>query len=156
MRRYYVLAIVVLGLSFNAFLAPYMVPRSPDDAQKDKLFGTNHLEALQAPQFKKVDNLAIIPITPVQWGQEIARQHGWTGSQWDCLYSLWEGESGWNPYSVNPTSGASGIAQSLGHGYVQLGDAKSQIVWGTQYIEDRYQNPCNALIFWDGQYPHFY
>lgn len=77
-------------------------------------------------------------------GQKLAASMGWTGVQWQDLYALWMRESGWNAYAVNPSSGAAGIAQSLGHGAVQLGNAGAQISWGLQYILQRYGNPANA------------
>lgn len=108
------------------------------------------LEALQAtiaPQV--VQSTAPKPIArptastnvteALTYGQSLVSQ-----AQWPCLYNLWERESGWNSYAVNPYSGAAGIAQSLGHGYVQLGDYIGQINWGLSYINSRYGSPCNA------------
>ena len=67
---------------------------------------------------------------------------GWS---WDALFRLWMQESGWNPYAVNPTSGAYGIPQSLGHGHpFALGDYANQIRWGFAYIRGRYGNSQNA------------
>lgn len=57
------------------------------------------------------------------------------------LLALWNRESGWNAYAVNPSSGAYGIPQSLGHGHpYALGDYKAQIMWGLNYIAGRYGN----------------
>ena len=66
-------------------------------------------------------------------------------TEYACLYPLWERESGWNDRSVNPSSGAAGIAQSLGHGYVPLGDYVAQIQWGLNYIDSRYGDACAAM-----------
>ena len=66
-------------------------------------------------------------------------------AEYACLYPLWERESGWNDRSVNPSSGAAGIAQSLGHGYVPLGDYVAQIQWGLNYIDSRYGDACAAM-----------
>jgi hypothetical protein len=71
-------------------------------------------------------------------------RYAWDFSQMSPLYSLWMKESGWNPNAVNPTSGAAGIAQSLGHGAVALGDWKGQIDWGMNYIKGRYGSPAAA------------
>lgn len=71
-------------------------------------------------------------------------RHGWGSSQMHCLISLWNQESGWNSYAVNPSSGAAGIAQSLGHGHVTLGDYRAQVRWGLSYIHSRYGDPCGA------------
>jgi len=74
----------------------------------------------------------------VALGQRMAAARGWVGAQWEALNKLWTRESGWNPYAVNPTSGASGIPQALGHGHpYNLGDAGAQIAWGLNYIAGR-------------------
>lgn len=81
----------------------------------------------------------------VSIGKRMAAAVGWTGAQWNALYSLWQQESGWNPNAVNPSSGAYGIPQSLGHGHpYALGDAASQIRWGLSYIAQRYGSPLAA------------
>ncbi len=78
-------------------------------------------------------------------GKMLAAAVGWTGGEWDALYNLWQRESGWNPNAVNPSSGAYGIPQSLGHGHpYNLGDAAAQIAWGINYIEGRYGDAATA------------
>lgn len=71
-------------------------------------------------------------------------RYGWGSEQMSPLIALWNQESGWNPYAVNPSSGAAGIAQSLGHGHVTLGDYVGQIDWGEGYIAGRYGSPARA------------
>lgn len=73
-------------------------------------------------------------------------KYGWGADQEQPLIDLWDQESGWNPNAVNPTSGAAGIAQSLGHGTVALGwaNAESQINWGLSYIKQTYGSPAAA------------
>jgi hypothetical protein len=67
----------------------------------------------------------------------------WTAQQNRHVFLT--GNSGWNPYAVNPTSGAYGIPQSLGHGHpFALGDYANQIRWGFNYIRGRYGNSQNA------------
>ena len=73
-------------------------------------------------------------------------------NQWDCLYLLWQHESGWNPHAQNPVSTAYGIAQFLnstwaGTGYQKTSDYKVQIEAGLVYISNRYGTPCNAWQF---------
>lgn len=71
--------------------------------------------------------------------------HGWGASQMQPLIYLWNQESGWNDNAVNPTSGAYGIPQSLGHGHpYNLGDYVSQINWGLNYIAGSYGSPSSA------------
>jgi hypothetical protein len=70
---------------------------------------------------------------------------GWGQGQLGPLIALWNQESGWNPYAVNPSSGAYGIPQALGKGHpYNLGDWKSQIIWGLEYIKFRYGSPAAA------------
>jgi hypothetical protein len=70
---------------------------------------------------------------------------GWGPDQMTPLIKLWNQESGWNPWAVNPSSGAYGIPQSLGHGHpYDLGDDVAQINWGLPYIGVRYGSPAAA------------
>jgi hypothetical protein len=70
--------------------------------------------------------------------------YGWA-AQWPALLNLWNRESGWNANAVNPSSGAYGIPQSLGHGHpYNLGDYANQVRWGLSYIEQRYGGPNQA------------
>jgi len=63
---------------------------------------------------------------------------------------LWNHESGWNPNSVNRSSGACGIPQALPCSKIanQQGsnDWRAQIRWGLNYIRDRqgYGSPTRA------------
>lgn len=105
-------------------------------------------------------------------GQLVAAAYGWAPTQnngeWLSLVKLWNQESGWNNQAMNPSSGAYGIAQALGHGSgaatqgtvtneyggygisdgmaqaANSGDAASQITWGLQYIKQTYGDPNAA------------
>lgn len=114
----------------------------------------------------------------VALGQRLAaKKYGWTGSQWNCLYTLWQGESGWSQYSDTRASGldpagapvfAYGIPQARGHGSdiggvtapyppayaagnpASLGgssDPRTQVLWGLRYIASTYGSPCAALSY---------
>lgn len=78
--------------------------------------------------------------------------YGWSSSEFSCLNSLWERESGWNPAAANPTSGAYGIPQALpGSKMASAGadwatNPATQIRWGLGYIKSSYGSPCAA---WD-------
>jgi hypothetical protein len=98
----------------------------------------------------------------------LAAGYGWTGQQDTCLDELWTRESGWSATAINPSSGAYGVAQALGHvlgvsvaqnrqGYNYPppytagnpapwgdSDAAAQISWGLQYIQGAYGSPCGA------------
>jgi hypothetical protein len=77
---------------------------------------------------------------------------GWSSSQFSCLASLWNRESGWNIYASNPSSGAYGIPQALpGSKMASAGadwatNPATQIRWGLGYIQQLYGSPCAA---WD-------
>lgn len=78
-------------------------------------------------------------------GRRMMLAGGWSAAQWPALQALWTQESGWNANAVNPSSGAYGIPQSLGHGHpYNLGDARGQIAWGLNYIKGRYGSPDAA------------
>ena len=75
---------------------------------------------------------------------------GWSESQFSCLVTLWNRESGWNTYAANP-SGAYGIPQALpGSKMATMGsdwrtNPVTQIRWGLSYIAASYGTPCVAL-----------
>jgi len=72
-------------------------------------------------------------------------QFGWGQDQMAPLIALWNQESGWNANAVNPSSGAYGIPQSLGHGHpYNLGDYANQVLWGLSYIKSTYGSPAAA------------
>lgn len=80
-------------------------------------------------------------------------------AEYACLDKLWEGESNWSAWAVNPSSGAYGIPQVLpsvhGRPYA-MGDWRKQVDWGLNYINGRYGTPCAAWRFWQKQSPHWY
>jgi hypothetical protein len=93
------------------------------------------------------------PAQPSGSPQQIARamlgSYGWSSSQFGCLQSLWNAESGWNVYASNP-SGAYGIPQALpGSKMASAGpdwqsNPATQIRWGLGYIKGLYGSPCGA------------
>jgi uncharacterized protein YabE (DUF348 family) len=90
------------------------------------------------------------PSANVTIGQRLAAERGWTGSQFQCLYQLWQKESKWNHLASNRSSGAYGIPQALPGS--KMGTIASdwqtnpdtQIKWGLGYIARSYGNPCAA------------
>ena len=91
----------------------------------------------------------------VALGRRLAIGYRWgAGTQWNCLYALWNRESNWSNTALNPRSGAYGIAQALGHGPTNqypagpanppVSSAPAQITWGLGYIQATYQTPCAA------------
>ncbi|MCQ6269415.1 hypothetical protein M8J71_02765 [Pseudarthrobacter sp. R1] len=79
--------------------------------------------------------------------------YGWAPDQMQCLVTLWDKESDWTTTATNPSSGAYGIVQSLpaekmaSAGPDYLTNYRTQINWGLNYIQERYQSPCGALNF---------
>ena len=98
------------------------------------------------------------PATPSGSPQQIAMgmlgSYGWSSSEFSCLQSLWNAESGWNPTASNPTSGAYGIPQALpGSKMASAGadwqtNPATQIRWGLGYIKATYGSPCAAWSHW--------
>lgn len=90
------------------------------------------------------------PTAAQQTAQSMLASFGFSSSQWPCLYSLWERESGWNVYAENTASGAYGIPQALpGYKMASAGadwqtDAATQIRWGLGYVQQVYGTPCGA------------
>jgi cell wall-associated NlpC family hydrolase len=74
----------------------------------------------------------------------------WDPTQYAFLVLLWNQESGWDPTSRNPTSGAFGIPQALpatkmaSAGGDWATDPYTQILWGIGYIQGRYGTPAAA------------
>jgi len=89
--------------------------------------------------------------TPQQIAMDMLSSFGWPSSEFSCLNSLWQRESGWNPYAANPSSGAYGIPQALpGSKMASAGpdwqtSPATQIRWGLGYIQATYGSPCGAL-----------
>ena len=88
--------------------------------------------------------------SPQQIALAMLGSFGWSSSQFGCLQSLWNAESGWNVYATNPSSGAYGIPQALpGSKMASAGpdwqsNAATQIRWGLGYIKGMYGSPCGA------------
>lgn len=85
-------------------------------------------------------------------------ERGWSMKQWACLDRLWWHESNWR-FNAGDASGkrAYGIPQAApGSKMSSAGDdwktnPNTQIDWGLDYIENRYQTPCQAWDFWANQ-----
>jgi hypothetical protein len=88
--------------------------------------------------------------SPQQTAAAMLGSFGWSSSEFGCLVSLWNLESGWNVYASNPSSGAYGIPQALpGSKMASAGpdwqsNAATQIRWGLGYIKSLYGSPCGA------------
>lgn len=100
-----------------------------------------------------------------------ASDFGWgSGQEWADFQSLEMSEAGFNPKIKNPSSGALGMAQALGHGTgntrgslgneygnfgltdaqnkaANSGDAGAQALWMCRYIKQQYGSPSKAWAF---------
>ncbi len=87
---------------------------------------------------------------PKSLARALMPKYGLSSSEFGCLDSLWEKESGWDIHADNPTSSAYGIPQALpGSKMSSAGpnwedSAETQIRWGLGYIRDRYGSACSA------------
>ncbi|MDA1362408.1 hypothetical protein O1R50_22480 [Glycomyces luteolus] len=82
-------------------------------------------------------------------GCALTLEAGFDLEQFACLELLWDKESDWNELAEN-SIGAYGIPQSYpGNKMAAFGDdwrsnPVTQILWGLDYIERRYDAPCDA------------
>ncbi len=91
--------------------------------------------------------------TPVGVAQTFAAKavagRGWAPSEFSCLVSLWNRESGWNTHAANG-SGAYGIPQALPGSKMSSAGGdwqnsyQTQVTWGLGYIAGSYGSPCGA------------
>lgn len=94
--------------------------------------------------------------------QGIAASFGWgSGNQWNALYKLIMGESGFRPNAQNPTSSAYGLFQFLDSTWGTVGGHKTadptlQTIYGLKYIQSVYGSPANAYAQWSARSPHWY
>jgi len=104
----------------------------------------------QQPAASPASAPAVPSGSPQQIAAAMLGSFGWPSSQFGCLQSLWNAESGWNPSASNPISGAYGIPQALpGSKMASAGpdwqtNPATQIKWGLGYIQQVYGSPCAA------------
>jgi hypothetical protein len=87
---------------------------------------------------------------------------GWgSGYQWDALYKLIMGESGFRSNAQNPSSTAYGLFQFLDSTWGSVGahktsDPTQQTIAGLKYIQQSYGSPAQAYAAWSSRSPHWY
>lgn len=80
----------------------------------------------------------------------LLRRYGWRHYQFRYLDRLWSRESGWRVRARNPASGAYGIPQAVPGARMAVAgpnwrtSARTQILWGLEYIKRRYGSPHRA------------
>ncbi|ARC57285.1 hypothetical protein AS850_09375 [Frondihabitans sp. 762G35] len=149
---------VAAGSSVSAARDAYTVNYTPPVVVKPKVVAaapvadataTGSGAAVQSAVVAAPAAAAPTPGSAQAIGAQLVAARGWDSSQFNCLVSLWNRESGWNVYASNP-SGAYGIPQALpGSKMASVGadwqtSASTQITWGLNYIQGRYGNPCGA------------
>ncbi len=91
--------------------------------------------------------------------QAMARQMV-PSDQFQCFSNIVDHESSWNYQAVNASSGAYGLFQALpGSKMSSVGsdwqtNPATQIKWGLNYMNERYDSPCGAWSFWQAN--HWY
>lgn len=91
-------------------------------------------------------------LTPRQIAIQLLPGFHWSRRQFWYLNPLWSRESSWNVHAFNLPSGAYGIPQAVpGAKMASAGphwqtSARTQILWGLEYIKARYGSPRAA---WD-------
>jgi len=92
----------------------------------------------------------VAPGTAQAVAKAMLPKYGWKGEeQYNCLYQLWNRESGWRttagrvdgPYGIPQANPGSKMASA---GPNWRTDAATQIRWGLGYIKGRYGSPCGA------------
>lgn len=85
--------------------------------------------------------------------QAMARQMV-PADQFQCFSNIVDHESSWNYRAQNPSSGAYGLMQALPGSKMSSAGADwqtnpaTQIKWGLNYMNSRYDSPCGAWSFW--------
>ncbi|MFI1398359.1 transglycosylase SLT domain-containing protein [Streptomyces sp. NPDC020681] len=80
--------------------------------------------------------------------------------QFQCFSNIVDHESSWNYRAQNPSSGAYGLVQALPGSKMESAGADwqtnpaTQIKWGLNYMNSRYDSPCGAWSFWQAN--HWY
>lgn len=113
--------------------------------------------AEKAAADKRAAIIANAKADPQSAAREMIADFGWNESQFGCLVTLWNGESGWRWNADNPHSSAYGIPQALPGSKMSTEGADwatnpvTQIRWGLKYIDRTYGSPCSARSFKSGR-----
>jgi hypothetical protein len=91
---------------------------------------------------------------PKEIAQQILKnKYAYGSGQFDCFNNIIMRESKWDVNATNPSSGAYGIPQALpGSKMATIAsdwrtNPATQIIWGIEYMKDRYGSPCSAWGF---------
>jgi hypothetical protein len=114
-------------------------------------------QAEERPIASQVVQVIWTPEDSKDYARFLVDDYGWNSNQYLCLEQLWTKESNWRHKAFNKTPirvgdkvvHAGGIPQILG--LDPETPPKEQIARGLDYIQHRYDNPCNAWSFWQRQ-----
>lgn len=169
----------VKGISIPQAVQSIVQGKTPADLPQTSAIGTPTSAAAGASSSTSSGGGTIVQGSSAQATlQATAATFGWTGAQWQALQQIEMHEAGFNPRAKNPSSGALGLAQALGHGNgsatagtlgneyggnglsdaqakaANSGDPGAQALWMCNYIKDRYGDPVKAWAFWQSH--HWY
>jgi hypothetical protein len=125
--------------------------QAADDAAKAAKEAAAKKKALEAPVQASYTVAEVQAMAQAIIGDE---------TQFQCFSNIVTRESGWRYTATNASSGAYGLMQALpGSKMVSAGadwrtNPKTQIQWGLNYMNSRYDSPCGAWSFWQAN--HWY
>lgn len=125
--------------------------KAADDAAKAAKAAAAKKKALDAPVQASYTVAEVQAMAEAIIGDE---------TQFQCFSNIVTRESGWRYTATNASSGAYGLMQALpGSKMVSAGadwrtNPKTQIKWGLNYMNSRYDSPCGAWSFWQAN--HWY
>ncbi|MGN6612135.1 MAG: lytic transglycosylase domain-containing protein [Angustibacter sp.] len=117
-------------------------------AAAEKAARERRAERLRAS--RAAERKRLLSTDPRSAARALLGDFGFSSSQFGCLDSLWQKESGWNVHASNRSSGAYGIPQALPGGKMASAGSDwrtnpvTQIKWGLGYIKSTYGTPCAA------------
>ncbi|MER7665194.1 MULTISPECIES: transglycosylase SLT domain-containing protein [unclassified Streptomyces] len=122
-------------------------------AEREKEERANRDSVREASSFSAKGSYSVAEV------QAMARQMI-PADQFQCFSNIVDHESTWNYRAQNPSSGAYGLVQALPGSKMSSAGADwqtnpaTQIKWGLNYMNDRYDSPCGAWAFWQAN--HWY
>ncbi|MGW4102052.1 aggregation-promoting factor C-terminal-like domain-containing protein [Streptomyces sp. NPDC004976] len=126
------------------------------EAEKAAKLAKQREEAQQEAVSRSTRDSSSFPVQSAYTAAEVqamARQMV-PADQWQCFSDIVERESSWNYRADNPTSDAYGLMQALPGSKMSSAGADwatnpaTQIKWGLNYMNSRYDSPCGAWQFW--------
>lgn len=98
----------------------------------------------------KLKTIERIPVTVQDYAMSELNRQG-IGDQFPALDYIYSHESGWNPYSVNASSGACHLAQEwpCGKSGCNAADITCEVKWTIAYANERYGGLWAAQIYWE-------